>query len=196
MRLTAIWIQVLEGLWLTLPAYLPNSAAAFFGGGKPIDGGRSFRDGRRILGDGKTWRGTLFGTASGIALGIIQIGLLLGLGELQDKEFQDYFGTFPSFLLIIFLLAFGALLGDMSASFFKRRRNVARGAKAPGLDQYDFLLGAWLLVIVVGYPTGWFSDWFIDDGPWRLLTVLIVTPFLHRAVNIIGYKIGKKEVPW
>ncbi|HQL60331.1 MAG TPA: CDP-archaeol synthase, partial [Methanoculleus sp.] len=40
-----------------LPAYVPNSAAALFGGGTPIDSGRTFGDGRRIFGDGKTYRG-------------------------------------------------------------------------------------------------------------------------------------------
>ncbi|MDD1705711.1 MAG: CDP-archaeol synthase, partial [Methanoregulaceae archaeon] len=40
-----------------MPAYVPNPVAAFLGGGRPIDGGNNFRDGRRIFGDGKTWRG-------------------------------------------------------------------------------------------------------------------------------------------
>jgi CDP-2,3-bis-(O-geranylgeranyl)-sn-glycerol synthase len=29
-----------------------------------------------------------------------------------------------------------------------------------------------------------------------LLAVLIITPVLHRGVNIIGYKLGLKKVPW
>lgn len=190
-----IWVLVLEGLWLTLPAYLPNSAAALFGGGRPIDGGRNFRDGRRLLGDGKTWRGTLGGTGAGLVLGLVQVGLLVGLGLALNRDFKDYFGSFPSLLGVIFLLALGALLGDMGASFLKRRLNVKRGAKAPGLDQYDFLIGAWLLVILGG--GGWFRDWFVhDQGYWRLLTVLVATPLLHRATNILGYKLGAKEVPW
>ena len=186
----------MQGLWLTLPAYLPNSAAAVFGGGKPVDGGRTFKDGRRLLGDGKTWRGTIGGTASGILLGLTQVGLLAGLGLALDLELPDFFGSFPFLLWVIFLLALGSLMGDMGASFLKRRMNVERGAKFPGLDQYDFLIGAWLLVIIGAFD--WFRDWFInaDDGPWRLLVVLIVTPILHRGVNIIGYKMGKKDVPW
>ncbi len=196
--MTAIWVQLLEGLWLTLPAYLPNSAAAFFGGGKPVDGGRNFRDGRRLLGDGKTWRGTICGTASGFVLGLIMVGLLAMLENVQDKSYPNYFESFPVLLWILFLLSFGALFGDMSASFVKRRLNVERGAKFPILDQYDFLIGAWLLIILLAWPWGWFRDWFLDFDPlpWRLLAVLIVTPALHRGVNIIGYKMGKKEVPW
>lgn len=194
--MTAIWFQLLEGLWLTLPAYLPNSAAAFFGGGKPVDGGRNFRDGRRLLGDGKTWRGIIYGTGAGIVLGLILVGIGAGIATVQDQDTTQYFGDFPFLLWVIFLLAFGSLLGDMGASFFKRRLNVQRGAKAPGLDQYDFLMGAWLLTLIGAF--GWYRDWFLefDPLPWRMLAVLIVTPALHRGVNIIGYKMGKKEVPW
>lgn len=41
---------VLTAMWLMLPAYIPNSNAVVFAGGKPIDGGRN-------LGDGKTTEG-------------------------------------------------------------------------------------------------------------------------------------------
>ncbi|HUU07508.1 MAG TPA: CDP-archaeol synthase, partial [Thermoplasmata archaeon] len=43
------------GLWLMLPALIPNPAAVLVGGGTPMDLGRTWR-GRRVLGDGKTWR--------------------------------------------------------------------------------------------------------------------------------------------
>ena len=55
--------------WLMLPAYIPNNCASLFGGGTPLDMGRTFKDGRRILGDGKTFRGTIAGTICGIAGG-------------------------------------------------------------------------------------------------------------------------------
>jgi len=28
------------------------------------------------------------------------------------------------------------------------------------------------------------------------VTILIITPIMHLATNIIGYKLGKKDVPW
>ena len=61
-------IVALSGFWLMLPAFLPNSAAVVFGGGKPIDFGRLWR-GKRILGDGKTWTGLIGGISAGVALG-------------------------------------------------------------------------------------------------------------------------------
>ncbi len=48
---------VLKAMWLMLPAYIANPTAALFGGGMPIDFGKKYHDGQRILGDGKTFRG-------------------------------------------------------------------------------------------------------------------------------------------
>jgi CDP-diglyceride synthetase len=42
----------LLAFWFILPAYAANASPVVFGGGKPIDGGRKFFDGRPIFG---TW---------------------------------------------------------------------------------------------------------------------------------------------
>ena len=47
--LIEVGTAIVVGLWVMLPAYLPNSFAAVFGGGRPIDGGKTMKDGRRIL---------------------------------------------------------------------------------------------------------------------------------------------------
>src|SRR5256885_14404478 len=54
-----------QALWFFLPAFIANPMAVVFGGGSPIDGGRSLSDGQRIFGDGKTWRGLIGGTFPG-----------------------------------------------------------------------------------------------------------------------------------
>ena len=46
-----------QALWFFVPAFVANPAAVLFGGGAPIDSGRTLRDGERVFGDGKTWRG-------------------------------------------------------------------------------------------------------------------------------------------
>ena len=61
---------VAVALWVMLPAYVPNNAAVLFGGGPPIDGGRTM-GGSRILGDGKTWRGTAAGVLAGALLAVV-----------------------------------------------------------------------------------------------------------------------------
>jgi CDP-2,3-bis-(O-geranylgeranyl)-sn-glycerol synthase len=183
-------LVALSGLWLMLPALLPNSAAVIFGGGTPVDFGKSWR-GRRILGDGKTWCGFIGGCSAGVALGITCMMVAFSF----DSETLWGFGSYPEALGVIFVLSLGSLLGDMCGSFIKRRLGVERGAKMPVLDQYDFLIGSIMLVLIF-YP-----DWFIgnywDGNRWiALITLLVAVPLLHRAVNIIGYKMGKKDVPW
>jgi CDP-2,3-bis-(O-geranylgeranyl)-sn-glycerol synthase len=182
----------LQGLWLMVPAYLPNSAAAVFGGGKPVDFGRTWKDGKRILGDGKTWRGTIGGVTAGIVIGLIQIAILLPF----DTDLLGSFGDDAvQVAIVLFCLSCGSLLGDMIGSLYKRRVNLARGAKAPILDQYDFLIGTFLMLII--FQWGWLYDYYLDGlHIIALITMLLATWFLHRAVNIIGYKMGKKEVPW
>src|SRR3989442_5889159 len=59
-----------QALWFFLPAFVANPMAVVFGGGTPIDFGRTLRDRERLFGDGKTWRGPLGGTVSGAVLGV------------------------------------------------------------------------------------------------------------------------------
>jgi CDP-2,3-bis-(O-geranylgeranyl)-sn-glycerol synthase len=174
-----------------LPAYLANTIASIVGGGPPIDDSRNWNDGQRILGDGKTWRGLIGGTLGGLLV-----------GHLQMTAGADFFSGYVSWgsspYLIFFLLAFGALAGDMAASFIKRRQGWERGTKSPLLDMYDFVIGA--LVLTGLFGGGWLNHWlfggWISYGWVPLITLLIATPILHRSVNILGYKIGVKQVPW
>ncbi len=183
-------IAILQGLWLILPAFAANSGAVFFGGGRPVDGGKFHRDGRRYLGDGKTWRGVIGGITFGVFIGVLQI---IANSFSEWPEFT--FGFFPHNLVVAFSLAFGALLGDMIGSYFKRRMGKERGSKAPILDQYDFLIMAFVLVLV--FEAGWFLEHYINDYAFLgLIAVMAITPILHRLSNIIGYRIGRKEVPW
>ncbi len=180
----------LAGVWLMLPALVPNSAAVLFGGGAPIDLGRSWR-GKRLLGDGKTWRGFFGGALTGFGVGCLQIMVTTLLEE------QDAFGygDLPWAVAVVAALSFGAMTGDSLGSFLKRRLGVDRGSKAPVLDQYNFVLGAVVMALIVS--PGWFVGHYIDgDGVWGLVLFLAVVPLLHRSVNIIGYKLGKKDVPW
>ncbi len=163
-----------------LPAYIANPTAVVFGGGKAIDFGKNWRDGRRILGDGKTFRGLVGGTACGIVIGLIQRQVASG---------NEIF-VIPSMTAII-TLSFGALLGDMVKSFFKRRAGFERGAELPVIDQLDFVAGAWVLTYVFD------PQWFLDNFTfWIIITVLVLTPVLHRLTNIIGYYIKVKKEPW
>ena len=165
-----------------LPAYLPNPVAALFGGGTPIDLGRNFSDGKRIFGDGKTFRGLIIGILAGIGIGLVQIQVVGAFGWENLPEH-----TYMS----ITLLATGALLGDLCKSFFKRRLGKERGAKWPVADMYDLVAGALLMVLI--FDSAWL---FANMTLLIFILILILTPILHRAVNIIGYHFRVKEVPW
>jgi CDP-2,3-bis-(O-geranylgeranyl)-sn-glycerol synthase len=96
---------------------------------------------------------------------------------------------------VVLSLGFGAMIGDSLGSFVKRRLEIGRGDKAPVLDQYNFVAGAILLVLI--FQSSWFIAHYIEgNGIFGLALFLIVVPLLHRGVNIIGYKLGKKNVPW
>jgi len=82
-------------------------------GGWPIDGGYVAADGRRWLGESKTWRGLL----SAI---VVTAGIAYWLG------YPPLTGA---------LLALYSLGGDMVSSFIKRRMGRPPSSRATGLDQ-------------------------------------------------------------
>lgn len=177
-------VAILLAIWIMLPAYLPNNVAVLVGGGPAIDGGRTWR-GARLLGNGKTWRGTIGGILAGV-------GLALVLNIVANPVSSGTGIELPTFSVGI-MLAFplGALLGDMAASFLKRRTGRERGAAFPFVDQLDFLLGALVLGVLVD-PT-WMRDVFT---PLLLAIVIILTPLLHVITNVIAYQLDLKSEPW
>jgi CDP-2,3-bis-(O-geranylgeranyl)-sn-glycerol synthase len=175
---------VAGALWAMLPAYVPNNAAVLAGGGRPIDGGRTL-GGRRLLGDGKTWRGTIAGTLAGVVLAV-------ALNAVHPVVVAALGADLPTFPLRAALgLALGAMLGDIGASFLKRRLGRQRGAAVPGLDQLDFVVGALVLAAVLA--PAWTTATF---SLARLAVVVVATPLLHLTTNAGAYLLGLKAEPW
>jgi len=187
---------VLQALWLILPAYVANASAVLVGGGTPVDFGKNWRDGRRIFGDGKTWRGLFSGAFMGMVVGF---GLSVAAKAVAPTEYNfinfenlDFMG-FPLMIPIVFSLCFGALLGDMVESFFKRRIGKGRGEDWYGFDQLDFIVGALFLSFFVslildlsGATSGnWF---FASFSLWHILVLLVITPFFHFFANFVHKK--------
>ena len=155
-------------IYFMLPAYLANVTALAFGGGKPLDFNHDFIDGRRILGNGVTWRGTIIGTIIGITIGVVQ-------GIVSGNIIQGF--------LLGFALGGGALIGDACGSFVKRRLKVESGRPAPILDQLDFVVGALVFAsLVVVIPVE------------MIVIILVISVFLHLGANIIAYLFGIKKV--
>ena len=175
---------VVTAIWAMLPAYLPNNVAVVAGSGAPIDGGRTWR-GARVLGDGKTWRGL----AAGVLAGLVAAIALTALEPAAAGVLGVDVPRFP--LAAAVALPAGALLGDIGASFVKRRLGRKRGAAVPLLDQLDLVVGALALSYLLA-PT-WAVGVFT---PPVVVAVLVLTPVLHLATNGIGYALGLKAEPW
>lgn len=153
---------------------------------KPIDGGKCLRDGKRIFGDNKTYKGLIgyvfIGIITTISWGIIN-ELLPGL-EIRNFIYVNYDNT------LIYNSIIGALLGlayaifELPNSFLKRRFDVVPGKTSNGImkyvfilfDQCDSIIGC-VLVIVLVYPMPiWMYFLYILLG---MLTHLVVNVFLY-----------------
>ncbi len=163
--------QVFAAFVFFLPAYVANTGAGFFGGGRALDRGRVLWDGRRAFGSGKTVRGT----AAGILVGTLY-KVLENLALSQPTS---------TGLLLALLLSAGAMGGDLVGSFIKRRIGIESGESAPLLDQLDFALGALFLATFVTPLT-----------TQTIIILLLITPIGHLGVNITGFLLHRKEVPW
>ncbi|MCW4006924.1 MAG: CDP-2,3-bis-(O-geranylgeranyl)-sn-glycerol synthase [Candidatus Bathyarchaeota archaeon] len=164
MDIAAIIIQALKFIF---PAYCANAAPVLGGGGKPMDFGKNFFDGNRVFGANKTFRGFFVGLTLGTAIGIVEC-LLFG---------------YP--WLFSVLTPLGALLGDLTGAFLKRRLGIAPGGLLPIVDQIDFVVGALVFALPV-----------MTINVELALTVLLLTPPIHLATNFVAYKLKLKKHPW
>jgi CDP-2,3-bis-(O-geranylgeranyl)-sn-glycerol synthase len=159
---------IIEALKFIFPAYCANAMPVLAGGGLSIDLGRKFPDGRPIFGENKTYRGLFAGLA---------IGTIAGLAETAVFNYPIMFG---------FMVSSGALIGDLTGAFFKRRLNIPPGGLLPVVDQIDFIVGA----ILFSLPFPLALDWQL------IVTVLLLTPPIHLLTNYVAYKLGLKSNPW
>jgi CDP-2,3-bis-(O-geranylgeranyl)-sn-glycerol synthase len=163
-------LLIVEALKFIFPAYCANATPVLAGGGTKMDFGKNFLDGKRIFGDNKTFRGFFFGWGVGIGVGLIE-GLVF--------SFQSYS------ILFSLLIPLGALLGDLTGAFLKRRLGIGPGGLLPVVDQVDFVIGA----IVFSIPLSVIS--------WQLaVAVLLITPPIHLFTNFLAYKLHLKRNPW
>jgi len=158
----------LSALYIIAPIYCTNGAPVIFGGGAAVDFGRTMPDGERIFGDHKTIRGLLSGLIVGVIVGI----------------FESFFSG-SNMTAMAALASSGALIGDLSGAFVKRRMHIKPGQPLPGVDQLDFVLGAVLAVSLIYVLT-----------PGVLLILVCVTPPIHLLANISAYKLGLKSNYW
>ena len=138
-------ILIIEALIFILPTYISNSFASLSMSipilkdwDTPIDFGKSWND-KRVFGDGKTFRGFLFGTFCALFGGLIQYFIAKSYTFEHITKFNEF--STLTFLLLSALLGFGGLAGDAIKSLIKRRVGIKRGRPWPPFDQLDFIFG-------------------------------------------------------
>ena len=161
--------DLLIAIYIAIPTYVANSTPVVLGGGAPIDRGREFVDGRRLLGTNKTVKvfayGLLFGSVAGLAEAIL----------------------FRNYLLVLagILASLGALLGDLFGAFLKRRLDILPGHPLPVVDQLDFVLGA----LVLTSP-------LLNITMGAVLILVIATVPIHLLSNAVAYMLRLKKRLW
>lgn len=136
--MTLHWPSLLMLLALVVLANaLPALLGLLLGPARPLDGGRCLPlDGRPLLGRSKTWQG-LVASLIGTVLGALVLGLPWTLG---------------------LEVAAGAMLGDLAASFIKRRLGRPPSTSVPLLDQVPEALVPALAAkaqLALGWPDLW-----------------------------------------
>ncbi len=176
--------NLVEALWLIIPAFAANGLTPLLGlkkGLHPIDAGHELW-GSRLLGPGKSWEGLAFGSLVGLLVGTVQMLTYPLLPWGLSSQPLTIVSMGP---VLGLALGLGAMLGDAGASFIKRRLNRPRGSPVPLLDQLDFVFGALLLAL-----------FFVPLRLEWLLILAVLTPVLHLAANVIGFRLGIKKTPW
>ncbi len=188
-------VDIRDTLIYFFPAYLANMFPVLLLGSGflkslryPVDM-KAKLFGERILGDHKTFYGIITAIIGG-ALGAPIAFLMFGWVNGEYWHFStDVLTNVFDYLLLAFTGAWvglGAICGDMIKSFFKRRLKIAPGKSWFFFDQVDFILGAWLAIMIMKLP--------LDIK--YLIIALIITPLLHLGTNIIAYKLKMKKVWW
>ena len=161
---------------------------------KPMDMGKNFRDGKRIFGDNKTWKGfigyLIFDTISTVIWGIVCHSS--GIDHL-NYFYINHENTFLFNLMVGFLLGLGYALFELPNSFLKRRLDITPGKTISGawriffifLDQADSIFGCALVV--------WL---FYDLGIGLYLLYVLVGALTHIIMNVLLYLCRLRKNPF
>jgi|SRR3989344_5760234 len=171
---------IITTFWFFLPAGIANMSPVLFKFlnffNYPIDSNKTFL-GRPMFGKNKTYRGFFFGILMAILTVYIQ---RLLYPFMINYSFVDY--TQINIFLLGFLFGFGALLGDLIESFFKRQLDIEPGKSFIPFDQIDWILGAIILVNI-----------YISLNLEITIMSLVIFGLLHPMINLIGYALKIKK---
>ncbi len=161
---------------------------------KPIDNNIVLKDGKRLFGDNKTWKGLI-----GYIIFNIIFAVLFGLiWEVTKLEHLNYFYINHN-NTVLYNILIGALLGlfyalfELPNSFIKRRLGIEEGKTTNGLlkvffiflDQADSVFGM-ALVVWMFYPI----------GICIYLLFVLIGAITHIVLNILLYFLHVRKNPF
>lgn len=158
---------------------------------KPIDGGRNFKDGRRIFGENKTWAG-FFSMMIFCCISQLFEGIILGIASMTDRNefYLRHENTVLYNIIIGILLGAAYMIMELPNSFIKRRIGIPSGKTIKGItgkiffiiDQVDSLIGVMLILYAAS-----------GIGFAKYLLYIFLGGITHITINaaLYGLKIRK-----
>jgi CDP-2,3-bis-(O-geranylgeranyl)-sn-glycerol synthase len=183
---------------LALPMWLANMTAVVVARLEilqiPVDRGRYHKDGRRFFGETKSFGGLL---VAPLAATIVVLGML-HLTQLERWLNVTVFSTgHYDRTLLCWLIAQGALVGDLAKSYVKRRMNIPSGKPWRPWDRVDMLLGSSCLGLVfVAISQGAGARHWSALGVALPGLVLVVPPITVYGTDLVcrlGYALKIKQ---
>ncbi|MCR8844552.1 CDP-archaeol synthase [Paenibacillus sp. SC116] len=159
---------------------------------RPMDGGRYWRDGKRIFGDNKTWHGFM-GMILFTACWFVAMGWLVDkwawLKSNSLLPWDTYIMPYTEWMYGM-LWGFSYVLFELPNSFIKRRLDIPPGQNRKGwlgicftfIDQADSVIGCMLATYFFYQPTALEAALF-----------LLIGTTAHYIINILLYFIGLKQ---
>lgn len=165
---------------------------------RPLDNNKHLRDGKRIFGENKTWKG-FFGMVLFGALSTILWGMLWGMLckqipflQLHNYLYVNFDNTLQYNLIIGSLFGLAYSICELPNSFIKRRFNIIPGKRANGakgvlftfVDQVDSIVGCVFVLNFVYKMSAIFFLFFVLLGAGTHIIVNIVLYSCKLRKNI------------
>lgn len=180
-----IFTGILNMIWCKFPVFKKLN--------KPIDNGEKLKDGNRILGDNKTWKGLTGYIILGIICAVVWGLVCDNITYLYQHNYfyADHANDVIYNLVIGFLLGLFYSLFELPNSFIKRRLGIKEGKSPKGiikwvfiiLDQADSIFGCVLVLSFVYKMTALFYFECVLLGAATHIAINILLYFVHLRKN-------------
>ncbi len=158
---------------------------------RPLDNRAVLRDGRRVFGDNKTWKGLLGMVVLGAVAFVLWSLLVQGTSLVQwDLFHQRHAATLAYDAFAGALLGLAYALFELPNSFLKRRLAIAPGKESAGprkwlfivLDQIDSVVGVAVVLAILASISALF-----------FLGLILVGGITHILLNMALFAVGLRR---